>query len=164
MMNHSSSFLPDGKEFSFWEKEPVYDKEYHVDCMNKEASDMNDGSPDHPFLTINRAAQTAVPGTRIIVHPGLYRECVSPKRGGSSPEKMISYEAMPGVTVSGSVVAENIVPSKHLAHDKSIRLWMVKLNPVDFPGYNPFCANNLIHLREFLELTRENLWFCIRCR
>lgn len=156
MINYSSSFLPDRKEFNFWEKKPVYDREYHVDCMNKAASDMNDGSLEHPFLTINRAAEAAVPGTRIIVHPGLYRECVSPKRGGSSPEKMISYEAMPGVTVSGSVVAENIVPAEHIAHNKNIRLWTIKLNPADFPGYNPFCANNLIHLREFLELTREN--------
>lgn len=156
MSSSMSSFLPDGKRFNFWEKEPVYDMEYHVDCMNEEASDENDGSKDHPFLTINHAAEIAEPGTRIIVHSGLYREWVSPKRGGISPEKIISYEAMPGVTVSGSVIASDIVPSEHAAHDQRIRLWMIRLDPADFPGYNPFCANNLIHMRRFMELTREN--------
>lgn len=148
--------LPDGKEFVFWEKEPVFEREYHVDGRNKLASDENDGSEERPFRTINRAAEIAEPGTRIIVHPGLYRECVTPKKGGESPERMISYEAIPGVTVSGSVIAKNIVPAEHCAHDSRIRLWTIKPDPADFPGYNPFCANNLIHMRLFLELTKEN--------
>ena len=156
MINISSSLLPDGKEFHFWEKETVYEREYHVDCGKEAASDRNDGSAEHPFRTINRAAELAEPGTCIVVHPGLYRECVTPMRGGSSPEKMISYEAMPGVTVSGSVVARDIVPAEYLSHDGRVRLWTIKLDPADFPGYNPFCVNNLIHLREFLVLTREN--------
>lgn len=156
MINTSSSLLPDGREFSFWEKETAYDCEYHVDCENELASDDNDGSEERPFRTINRAAELAEPGTRIVVHPGLYRECVMPRRGGSSPEKMISYEAMPGVIVSGSVVARDITPATHLMHDIRIPLWTIRLDPADFSGYNPFCANNLIHMREFLVLTREN--------
>lgn len=156
MRNDVTSFLPKEHEFHFWEEEQIFEHEYHVDCMDESASDKNDGSAEHPFKTINRAAQIAGPGTRIIVHPGLYRECVTPKKGGAGPKKMISYEAMPGVTVSGSVVAKNIIPAENCAHDPGIRLWTIRLDPADFPGYNPFCANNLIHMREFLELTREN--------
>ena len=156
MRNDVTSFLPNEHEFHFWEEEQIFECEYHVDCMDESASDENDGSAEHPFKTFNRAEQIAEPGARIVVHPGLYRECVTPKRGGAGPKKMISYEAMPGVIVSGSVVAKNIVPAEHCAHDPRIRLWTIRLDPADFPGYNPFCANNLIHMRVFLELTREN--------
>jgi len=33
---------------------------------------------------------------------------------------------------------------RHLAHDGRVRLWTIKLDPADFPGYIPFCVNNLI--------------------
>ncbi len=70
----AASVLPDGKEFVFWEKEPVFEREYHVDGRNKLASDENDGSAERPFRTINRAAEIAEPGTRIIV-AGEIRRC-----------------------------------------------------------------------------------------
>jgi hypothetical protein len=34
-----------------------------------------------------------------VIAAGTYRECVRPARGGSSPDRMISYEAAPGATV-----------------------------------------------------------------
>nr|PZN09568.1 MAG: hypothetical protein DIU64_08480 [Caldicoprobacter oshimai] len=73
--------------FEFWEVEPKFERELHVDCNNPLASDDNDGSAERPFNTINVAAQVDTPGTRILIHGGVYRETVRPTRGGLSPEK-----------------------------------------------------------------------------
>ncbi len=90
MSKDLTSRLPNGEYFRFWETEPVFDRELHVDCNNPAADDANDGSPEHPFATINAAAQVATPGTRVLIHAGTYRETVSPRLGGESPERMIS--------------------------------------------------------------------------
>ena len=88
-----SSLLPDGSSFEFWERDPVWTRDLHVDANDPKASDRNDGSASAPFRTICRAAELAEPGTRVRIHAGLYRECVRPERGGESPERMVSYEA-----------------------------------------------------------------------
>ena len=88
--------LPDGRMFDFWETVRIYDRELHVDCSHPQAADGNDGSTDRPYRTINAAAQAATPGTRVWIHAGTYRETVQPAIGGESPERMISYEAVPG--------------------------------------------------------------------
>lgn len=88
-----TAYLPDGTLFAFWEKEQVYDKELHVDQKHPLADDKNDGSPGRPLLTIQAAAKAAVPGTRILIHGGTYRECVRPAQGGMDAACMISYEA-----------------------------------------------------------------------
>lgn len=59
-----------------------------VDCNDKNASDSNDGSKEHPFKTIQRAANEAVGGTHVWIMPGVYRECVSPMHGGDGPERI----------------------------------------------------------------------------
>ena len=82
--------LPDGQMFPFWEVEPVFERELHVNNQHPLASDDNDGSESRPFRTIQAAAQVATPGTRVLIHEGVYRETVQPAMGGESPEKMIS--------------------------------------------------------------------------
>ena len=49
------------------------------------------------------------PGERVVIASGIYRECVWPARGGTSPAQMISYEAAPGakVIVKGSEVLKD---------------------------------------------------------
>ena len=81
--------LADGKQFDFWEQDVTYTKELYVDCSSPEASDMNEGSKDKPFKTIGAAAKAAVPGTHVLIAPGVYREFVSPERGGDGPDSMI---------------------------------------------------------------------------
>ena len=78
---------------------------YHV-AQTANASDRNPGSRDEPFLTISQAARTVRPGDTMIVHEGIYRECVRPVRGGTGPERMITYQAAPGerVILRGSSV------------------------------------------------------------
>ena len=92
-MSDLLSLLPDGTEFEFWEIPCVYDRELHVNGNAPEASDGNDGSAQHPYKTIGRAAKEAKPGTRVLIHGGIYRECVHPVMGGTDAEHMISYEA-----------------------------------------------------------------------
>ncbi|MBY8968245.1 DUF1565 domain-containing protein, partial [Algiphilus sp. NNCM1] len=52
--------------------------EYHV---KPTGSDAACGDAEHPFATISKAAQMASPGDTVIVHEGVYREQVDPKRG-----------------------------------------------------------------------------------
>jgi hypothetical protein len=172
--------LPNGDFFDIWEKEQVIDRELHVDCNNAAASDENDGSAAKPFRTINAAAAIATPGTRVLIHGGVYRECVHPARGGDGPDRMISYEAFNNeeVVIKASVVTEKFIKSEGwnlrrfgpVAEGQSNpSIWAVKLNPDDFRGYNPFCAVNILHDRLFIEydktdmttyLNRRGMVFC----
>ena len=88
--------LPDGREFKTWEQPLRFDRTYYVDQSRTNASDTNPGTSERPFATINRAAQVLQPGERVVVAAGIYRERVRPARGGSGPDRMISYEAAPG--------------------------------------------------------------------
>ena len=67
------------------------------------AADANPGTPEQPLLTCNAAAQQAQPGDTVLVHAGIYRERITPARGGT-PDQPIVYQAAPGeaVIVRGS--------------------------------------------------------------
>src|SRR4051812_23692982 len=69
-------------------------------------SDAADGSEASPLRTINRAAAIARPGDTVVVHGGEYREWVTPRRGGLSDQRRITYEAAAGehVVIKGSEV------------------------------------------------------------
>lgn len=75
--------------------------EYHV-AVN--GCDGSDGSREHPFRSISRAAEIAEAGDRVIVHQGTYREWVNPGNSGRSAFDRIVYEAAPGekVIIKGS--------------------------------------------------------------
>lgn len=63
--------------------------EYHI---SKNGNDKSDGSRENPFLTISHAAQIAEEGDKIIVHEGIYRECVVPKNGSRTESGRIIYK------------------------------------------------------------------------
>lgn len=67
-------------------------------------SDSADGSAATPYRTINRAADLAQPGDTVVVHGGVYREWVTPRRGGLSDQRRITYTAADGehVVIKGS--------------------------------------------------------------
>jgi len=179
MKNDMTTRLPNGEMFVFWEKEQAYVRELHVDCNHPDASDENDGSAEHPFITVNAAAAMAEPGTRVWIHEGTYRECVRPARGGNGPEDMICYEAYgnDAVIIKASVIARAFAESKGwrtswfgtVQTDDSARIWETRLDPEEFKGYNPFCAVNILHDRLFIEydktdmttyLNRRGMVFC----
>ena len=73
----------------------------------KNGLDENIGSSNKPFLTINKAAQVAMPGDVVMVREGIYREWINPPRGGTSEDKRIIYQAEAGadVRILGSELA-----------------------------------------------------------
>ncbi len=161
--------LPNGQMFNFWEVPQQYDREIHVNNQHPQASDVNDGTAERPFKTINAAAQKATPGTRVLIHGGTYRETVQPAMGGLNPERMISYEAFEEekVFIKASVEVRNFTPStgwrltRGFREDPSktqcIKVWEVELDPEDFKGYNPFCAVNILHDRLFIEYDKTDM-------
>ena len=173
--------LPNGQYFESWEKEQKYSRELHVNGNHPGASDKNDGTYDHPLKTINAAAQLADPGTRVLIHGGVYRECVAPVRGGSGPDRMITYEAFGNgeVVIKASYEAKDFKKSESWnitryspevkQRENNARVWEVTLDPDEFRGYNPFCAVNILHDRLFIEydktdmttyLNRRGMVFC----
>jgi len=78
-----------------------YSKTYYVSAST--GNDRNQGTLDKPFKTISRGAVLALPGDTVYVMEGIYRERVSPARGGA-PGNPIVYFAQPGkrVYVRGS--------------------------------------------------------------
>jgi alpha-N-arabinofuranosidase len=74
----------------------------------------------------------------ITVHAGVYRECVSPPRGGESDAKRIIYQAAPGekVEIKGSEVVKNW---EKVQGDT----WKVTLPNSFFGKFNPY--SDLIH-------------------
>jgi hypothetical protein len=135
--------LPDGTEFKTWEAPLTFTRTYYVDGSTPTASDDNPGTQEHPFATINRAAKVLAPGERVIVGTGIYRERICPARGGTGPDRMISYEAAPGarVVLKGSRVFHG--PWTPADSASPAPLWQAPLKPGYFAGYNPFDIDNV---------------------
>ena len=112
---------------------PVSGTEYHV---AKNGNDQAVGTRQKPFLTINRAAEVAMPGDTITVHEGIYREHVRPQRGGTDDSNRIVYRAAKGehVEIRGSEVAKDWEPVGN-------GLWSVTLPKSYFGDYNPYAVN-----------------------
>ena len=111
--------------------------------------DHNHGTAARPFRTISAAARVAQPGDVITVHSGVYRERISPPRGGTSDRKRIVYQAAPGETVAikGSELVTNWVKVQD-------DVWKVTLPDSFFGSFNPY--NDLIHGDWFEAKHREH--------
>jgi len=105
-------------------------KEYHVSVNG---SDSNKGSNIQPFKTISAAANVAMSGDVITVHTGVYREQITPPRGGNSENERITYQAAKGekVEIKGS---EIIKGWKKTENDT----WVVKIPNSFFGKFNPY--------------------------
>lgn len=105
-------------------------REYHVAVTG---CDFEDGTKDHPFRTISKAALLAMPGDRVIVHEGEYREWVKPAQGGTSSVSRITYETAEGerVVIKGS---EQITCWEPVEGS----LWKAVLPNSFFGTYNPY--------------------------
>jgi len=112
-------------------------------------SDANQGTRTAPLRTIQHAADLAQPGDVITVHGGIYRERVSPPRGGTSDAKRIVYQAAPGekVVITGAEVVKNWV---NIQGD----VWRATLPNSFFGQFNPY--NDLIHGDWFNPMGRQH--------
>ena len=113
----------------------IYGTEFHVAADGR---DSNPGTKASPFRAIQRASDLAQPGDVITVHEGVYRERISPPRGGESDTKRIVYQAAPGakVEIKGSEVVKNWVKVQD-------DVWKAILPNAFFGGFNPY--SDLIH-------------------
>ncbi|MCL4794453.1 MAG: DUF1565 domain-containing protein [Bryobacteraceae bacterium] len=104
--------------------------EYHVSAKGP---DQGDGSVARPFRTISAAARLAQPGDTITVQAGVYRERITPPRGGESDARRIVYRAAEGaeVVLKGSEVARGWKPYKGT-------VWKLTLPDAFFGSYNPY--------------------------
>jgi parallel beta-helix repeat protein len=109
---------------------------YYVNQANSSASDANSGLADKPFKTISAAATVANPGDKVLVCPGIYRERVTPARGGK-PGAPVVYQSEPehAAIVRGS---EPWMPvwRKHEG-GKGVYFTVIP-DEKTFPGPNPF--------------------------
>lgn len=105
-------------------------REYHVNRTI--GSDQNKGDAQHPLKTIQAAAERVQPGDEVIVHTGIYREQVSPVRGGTEKQPII-FRAAPGekVEIKGSEVMKGW---KHIGR----HTWMIKIPNSFFGTFNPY--------------------------
>src|SRR4029450_11173291 len=71
----ADSRLPDGTVYAAWEQPLTFSKTYYVDNGDAKADDNGPGTKTRPFRTINKAAQLLQPGDRVVIAPGVYREC-----------------------------------------------------------------------------------------
>jgi len=151
--------MPDGKPFAFWDDRTKYKRVYHVACKHQNASDEGPGTEDKPFATIGRAAQILEPAEKVIVHSGVYRECVHPTRGGGSEKTMIAYEAASGedIYIRGSELwTPEFRPSEGWnlgAVPEGVTVWMGDLPSRWFVSYNPFMTRNFSS--EYTTFTRD---------
>jgi len=95
--------------------------------------DTSPGTQSEPFKTISAAARIALPDDVITVHAGVYRERVTPPRGGTSNDKRIVYQAAHGekVVLKGSEIIKGWKKVRH-------GVWKVTLPNGFFGDFNPY--------------------------
>jgi hypothetical protein len=132
---------------------PASARELHVSVLG---DDTNDGSSQRPFRTISAAARVAQPRDVITVHEGVYRECISPPRGGESDDRRIVYQAAPGekVEIRGSEIIKDWLKVQDGA-------WKVTLPNSFFGGFNPY--SDTIHGDWFNPLGRTHHTGAVYC-
>ena len=100
--------------------------------VNAKAKFNGNGSKTAPFKTINEAAALARAGDEVIVAPGIYREQVIPRSGGSEDKRIVYKSEKPlGAVISG---AEVLKGWKKYKGD----VWTAKVDNGIFGGYNPY--------------------------
>ncbi len=113
-----------------YKEEGKVKKEFHVAVTG---CDFAEGTLEHPFRTISKAAKVAETGDKVIVHQGEYREWVKPEHSGYSNLSRIVYEAAEGekVIIKGS----ERIQSWEKVEDT---VWKAVLPNSFFGDYNPY--------------------------
>lgn len=100
--------------------------------VKSDCSAKGNGSKECPFKTISQAAEIAKAGDEIIVAPGIYREYVNPKNGGTKEKPIVYRSEKPlAAVITG---AEEVKCWEKYKED----VWKVKIPNGIFGGYNPY--------------------------
>ncbi len=112
----------------------------------KYGSDVNPGTEDAPFLTINKAASVAYAGDTVTVREGVYREWVDPSHPGTESAPIV-YQAAEGeqVVITGfeefgtwnrgvdgiwtAKVSNSVFGSRHPYQERVAGDWMMHFGP-----------------------------------
>ncbi len=124
----------------------IHATEYHV---AKKGNDINPGTAEKPFLTIQAAADIALPGDVITVHEGIYREWVKPRRGGTSESSRIIYRS--AVNGKAEIRGSEIIKSWEKVQGN---VWRVAIPDTFFGKYNPY--RDIIHGDWFIPQGRNH--------
>lgn len=91
-----------------------------------------DGTKNYPYRSIQLAADRAMPGDKVLVAPGTYRESVDPRHAGTA-DKRITYQSTEplGAVITG---AER-VDGWEQVQDK---VWKLEVPNGIFADYNPY--------------------------
>lgn len=90
------------------------------------------GSKEHPFRTIQEAADIALPGDEVIVAPGVYREQVNPSHAGTEHARITYHSVEPKQAIITG--AERITTWKQYQDN----VWVVRIPNGYFGAYNPY--------------------------
>ncbi|PWG59875.1 right-handed parallel beta-helix repeat-containing protein [Bifidobacterium catulorum] len=106
-------------------------RELHVRAGVPESR--QDGSKEAPFATIQQAADIARPYDTVVVHDGIYRENVNPKRGGFRDDARITYTVAEGehAVIKGSEIVEEW-------ENVEGTVWHARIPNMVFGDFNPY--------------------------
>lgn len=100
--------------------------------VSARAARSGNGTKNSPFKTINEAAQIASAGDEVIVAPGIYREYVNPKNGGTEQLPIVYRSEEPGKAV---ITGSEQVKSWKLYEGT---VWYARIPNGIFGDYNPY--------------------------
>ncbi len=104
---------------------------YHV---NAQVARAGDGSAEYPFQTIQAAAEVARPGDEVLVFPGVYREYVNPKHGGTAERRIVYRSVKPlAAVITG---AERARGWERTGDGENV--YLLRIPNSFFGGYNPY--------------------------
>lgn len=100
--------------------------------VNQKAPRDGNGTKECPFRHINDAAKIALPGDEVLIFPGIYREYVAPKHGGTEEKRIIYRSVEPlGAVITGAEVIDGW--EKYQGNT-----WVVRINNGIFGNFNPY--------------------------
>lgn len=112
-------------------------KTYHV-SKAANASNLNPGTAEEPFATVQMAANMAKAGDTVIIHEGIYRETVTVKNSGSASNPII-FKPADGENVTISAFDEVTHFAPYTNEQNGVQMYMSDINGFKFTNMLDGC-------------------------